>query len=238
MQDTEDDASPKPAEVPPGGTPVQSELLTEGDGVPTSRTQAPVSKEPKILWLDAWTNSLADYKLLIADAQRKLKVFSGTDIVMENPLLDINPVESDVWSNIRQGKVTTQAAVDVLDRASPCVRTVGAPEHAKDNGVALSSRSMELLSMEGEEEREKFVTDNKNLPLLQQTVITSLTVLRKDKEEASSVGYLIVGTENSRVLILDSQFQIIKKNGELMGIVIEMESQPCGMVRAGAHPPR
>eukprot|EP01062_Namystynia_karyoxenos_P062724 TRINITY_DN55601_c0_g1_i1.p1 TRINITY_DN55601_c0_g1~~TRINITY_DN55601_c0_g1_i1.p1 ORF type:complete len:654 (+),score=207.43 TRINITY_DN55601_c0_g1_i1:92-1963(+) len=275
-------------------------------------------REAKPLWLDAWTNALAgvkafspcidladingdgDWKLVIADTQRKLKVFSGTDLVLENPLLDlpcalvafymdyndavhrpaiavasgpsifiyknmrpyykfslpfveINPIESDVWSNIRQGRVTTSAAIEVL-------------EHAKDNGVGLSGRSMELLSLENADDREQFVAEVKNLPLLQQTVITCLTVLSKDKEEATGVGYLVVGTENARVLILDSQFQIIKKmqlksvpaficasglydvdwrlvascrngsvvsvkNGELTGTAIELESQPCGMVR-------
>eukprot|EP00756_Hemistasia_phaeocysticola_P002698 Hpha_TRINITY_DN11831_c1_g1::TRINITY_DN11831_c1_g1_i1::g.2138::m.2138/K16746/BBS1; Bardet-Biedl syndrome 1 protein len=272
----------------------------------------------KPLWLDAWTNSLAsvkalsscidladvngdgDWKLLIADAQKKLKVFSGTDPVMELPLLDtpcalvsfytdyndplhrpaiavasgpgiyiyknmrpyykftlpfveISPVESGLWSDVRLGKVGTQAAVDSL-------------EQAKDNGVQLSGRSMELLSLETEDERERFVSDNKSLPLLQQTVITCMTAVRKDKEEVTGVSFLVVGTENARVLVLDSQFQINKKvqlastpvficssglydvdyrlvvacrngaiytikNGELLGSVIELESQPCGMVR-------
>ncbi|KAJ9460498.1 Bardet-Biedl syndrome 1 protein-like protein [Diplonema papillatum] len=270
------------------------------------------------LWLEAWYNPLAgvrtfsscieladingngDWKLLIADGQRRLKVFSGTDLVLENPLLDtpcalcslytdysdaicrpamavasgsnvyiyknlkpfykfflpcneINPVEADVWANLRQAKITTNAAVELL-------------EHTKENGVTLSTRSVELLSLETTEERENYIGECKNTPLIQQTVVTAMTVLKKDKEEATGIGYLVLGTENNRVLILDSQFQILKKihlvsapvfmcasglydvdyrlvvscrngniytikNGELLGVAIELESQPCGMIR-------
>ena len=281
---------------------------------------APVGKTPsgEPLWLDAWLNPLAgvrcfsscieladingdgDHKLLIADYQKKLKVFSGTDLAFETPLLDtpcavcafytepndlirrpaiavasgpsvfiyknlkpfykfflpcieINPIEADVWANIRGGKVTTASALEVL-------------QHAKENGVPLSTRSLELLSIEESSERETFVDECKNLPLIQQTVITCMTVLRKDSDDVGAVGYLVLGTENSRILILDSQFQIIKKvqlqsppvflcatglynvdyriviacrngnintikNGESLGVAIELESQPCGMVR-------
>eukprot|EP01059_Diplonema_ambulator_P035719 TRINITY_DN8532_c0_g1_i5.p1 TRINITY_DN8532_c0_g1~~TRINITY_DN8532_c0_g1_i5.p1 ORF type:complete len:594 (+),score=182.29 TRINITY_DN8532_c0_g1_i5:184-1965(+) len=291
--------------------PVEEDVVKP---VPKSHAQP----EQESLWLDAWLNPLAgvrafsacieladlngngDWKLLIADAQRKLKVYSGTDLVLENPLLDtpcalcsfytdysdpihrpaiavasgpsiyiyknlkafykfflpcieINPIEADVWANIRQGKITINAASEVL-------------EHAKENGVPLSSRSMEYLSIESNEEKERFVNECKNAPLIQQTVITCMTVLKKDKEEATGVGYLVVCTENARVLILDSQFQILRKiqlastpvfvcasglydvdyriviscrnaniytikNGEPLGVSIELESQPCGMVR-------
>ena len=222
-----------------------------------------VKEKENVLWLDAFSNPLAgvkafsscvefadihnngDWKLLVADASSKLKFFSGTDLVMESPLLDspcaiasfytdysdpnhrpaiaiasgpsvyiyknlrpfykfflpcveISSVESDVWANIRQDKVTISGAIEVL-------------EHAKENGVSLSSRSLELLSYETSEERMRFTVEVKNAPLIQQTVITCLGVLKKDKEEDSGVGFLIIGTENCRILILDSQFQILRK---------------------------
>jgi Bardet-Biedl syndrome 1 protein len=275
--------------------------------------------EDREMWLNAWRDQLAgvrafgtcleladingdgDSKLLIADAQKKLKVFSGTSRVSEYPLLDVpcsicafymdykdeirrpavaiasgpyifiyknmrahykfslpplevSQIEGDVWGSLKAGRVTVQAAIDVL-------------EHARDNGVSLTARSLDLLSLQGEEPRGNFVNEQKNLPLIQQTVITSMTVLNKDKEEHGSVGCMVVGVENGRVLILDSngasisrkvqlpstpfllcatglldvEYRILVacrnssiytiKNGELLGTIIDVESYPCAMVR-------
>eukprot|EP01063_Lacrimia_lanifica_P006766 TRINITY_DN14263_c0_g1_i1.p1 TRINITY_DN14263_c0_g1~~TRINITY_DN14263_c0_g1_i1.p1 ORF type:complete len:631 (+),score=260.23 TRINITY_DN14263_c0_g1_i1:62-1894(+) len=290
-----------------------------GGNEPNSASSPPPKKEEeKALWLDAWSNRLAgvrafssclalsdiysngDWKLLVADAQSKLKIFSGTDMLMENALLDtpcaicsfytdytdpthkpaiavasgsavftyknfkpyykfflpiveINSIEADVWSNIRQGKATIPSATDIL-------------EHAKENGVMLSSRSLEFLAIENNDEKQHFADECKNQPLIQQTVITAMTVLKKDKDDPLGVGYLVIGTENARILILDSQFNILRKlqlqaapvficptglydvdyricvacrngcvatikNGEVLAMQIELESQICGMVR-------
>eukprot|EP01061_Rhynchopus_euleeides_P042261 TRINITY_DN73780_c0_g1_i1.p1 TRINITY_DN73780_c0_g1~~TRINITY_DN73780_c0_g1_i1.p1 ORF type:complete len:599 (+),score=209.43 TRINITY_DN73780_c0_g1_i1:256-2052(+) len=301
------------AEAQVADPPVEEDVVKQ----PAGGSDKPETRDDS-LWLEAFTNPLAgvrafsgclefadihnngDWKLLVADASSKLKIFSGTDLVMESPLLDtpcsiasfyvdysepnrrpaiaiasgpsvyiyknlkpfykfflpcveISSIESDVWANIRQDKVTIAGASEVL-------------EHAKENGVMLSSRSLEFLSYETPEERAKFANDVKNAPLIQQTVITSLAVLKKDKEEDTGVGFLIIGTENCRILILDSQFQILRKvqlpsppvficttglydvdyrivvacrngnistikNGEPLSVSIELESQICGMVR-------
>jgi len=277
-------------------------------------------EEKKRLWLDAWKDPLAgvrafsscieladvhgdgNHKLLIADANRTLKVFSGTELVAENPLLDVpsalccfymtyndavhrpaiavssgpyiyiymnlrpyykftlppvdvNQIEADIWTNLRTQKVTVQQAVDDL-------------ENAKENGVALTARSLDLLSLEDDPEQQAaFIQEHRNNPLIQQTVIVAMTVLRKDKDEPGAIGCLIIGTETGRILILDpSGSSIMKKvqlpsipvfvvatglydvdyrivvacrnghiytvrDGNLTGIIIELESQPCGLAR-------
>jgi Bardet-Biedl syndrome 1 protein len=276
--------------------------------------------EKKPLWLNAWEDPLAgarafsscieladitgdgNHKLLIADANKQLKVYSGTDLVAENALLDVpsaiccfymtyndavhrpavavssgpyiyiymnlrpyykftlppvevNQIETDIWANLRSQKIPVQQAVDDL-------------ENAKENGVSLTSRSLDLLALEDDAEKQKaYVDDHRNSPLIQQTVIVAMTVLKKDKDEHGAIGCLVIGTENSRILILDpTGSSIMKKvqlpsipafivatglydvdyrivvacrngnvytvrDGELTGIVIELESQPCGLAR-------
>ena len=76
----------------------------------------------------------------------------------------------------------------------------------------MTSRSLDLLSIEDSSEKQnEFVNEFKNLPLIQQTVITAITVLKKDKDEHASVGCLVVGTENNRILIMDSTGSTIVK---------------------------
>uniref|UniRef100_A0A7S1IQI7 Bardet-Biedl syndrome 1 N-terminal domain-containing protein n=1 Tax=Eutreptiella gymnastica TaxID=73025 RepID=A0A7S1IQI7_9EUGL len=272
------------------------------------------------LWLDAWKDPLAgvrafsncleladiagdgSHKLLVADASRTLKVFSGTELVAENPLLDVpsaiccfymsyndavhrpavaissgpyiyiymnlrpyykftlppvevNQVEADIWANLRNQKITIAQAVEDL-------------ENAKENGVSLTSRSLDLLALEDDGDKQmSYVAEHKNSPLVQQTVIVTMAVLKKDKEEHGAIGCLVIGTENCRILILDpTGSSIMKKvslpsipafivatglydvdyrivvacrngniytvrDGELTGVVIELESQPCGLCR-------
>ena len=245
---------------PPGG---YEDPPVEEDTVKEVHERREGKQEEHALWLDAYHNPLAgvaafsgclelsdlhnngDYKLLVADETSKLKIFSGTDLVMESPLLDvpcaiasfytdcndpnhrpaiavasgpavyvyknlrpfykfylpcveISSVETDLWANMRQKSTSAATAVEAL-------------EMAKENGVSLSTRSLEFLSLETADERTRFIEGVKDSPLIQQTVITCLAVLKKDKEDDTGVGYLIIGTENNRVLILDSQFQILRK---------------------------
>eukprot|EP01006_Ploeotia_vitrea_P050077 TRINITY_DN67408_c1_g1_i1.p1 TRINITY_DN67408_c1_g1~~TRINITY_DN67408_c1_g1_i1.p1 ORF type:complete len:609 (-),score=85.28 TRINITY_DN67408_c1_g1_i1:410-2236(-) len=126
------------------------------------------------------------------------------------PPVEINQIESDVWANLRNGKTTVQAAIEEL-------------ENAKENGVILSSRSLDFLAIEDDQtnaKQQQFVNDHKNLPLVQQTVITAMIVLKKDKDDAGAVGCLVIGTENGRVLILDSTGSSIIRKVQLVSVPV------------------
>jgi Bardet-Biedl syndrome 1 protein len=286
---------------------------------PTPTPTEKPKKGDKSLWLTAWRDHLAglraysscidmcdingdgDFKLIVADASRKLKVFSGTSLVNEAALLDaptavasfysdyneevrkpliavaggpfifiyknmrpfykftmapddLSAAEMDVWAGLKSGKVTTDAAVETLDGL-------------KESGTRLSNRSIDLLCYDNEASRHTFVEGVKNTPLQQYTVVTCMNVIMKDRDERGGVGCLVVGTESSKVLVLDKsganvlkkvsmpsvpvhllvsglvdvEYRVIVacrngnihiiKNGELLGIVLEVESQPVAMAR-------
>eukprot|EP00992_Anisonema_acinus_P004112 TRINITY_DN14749_c0_g1_i1.p1 TRINITY_DN14749_c0_g1~~TRINITY_DN14749_c0_g1_i1.p1 ORF type:complete len:129 (+),score=21.54 TRINITY_DN14749_c0_g1_i1:648-1034(+) len=66
------------------------------------------------------------------------------------PPMEINQIESDVWANLRNSKITVQSAIDDL-------------ENAKENGVVLTARSLDLLSLEEDAAKQQaFVNEHKN----------------------------------------------------------------------------
>lgn len=269
-------------------------------------------------WLHAWHDPVAnvraytqcmrladvvadgEFRLLIADAEKKLKVYKGTGLVSEHALLespsalacfysdnaknatpsvavaagpyiyiyrnlrpyykftlptvDIDPAESEVWTACKLGKLHIQQMISQLT-------------DAREKGVSLSSRSLNLLALKAQLDQEAFVEANKQLPLVQMTVVTCMETLAKDSSSGDNpVTMLVVATESRHVLILDSQgttvlkkillpsvpvcmcvngsydveYRIIVacrngniytiKKGVLLGTVIELETQPVGMV--------
>ena len=236
------------------------------------------SKSEKQFWLNSWQDHLAqikafsscvelsdvngdgDYKLLVADAQRRLKVFSGTSLVTETPIMSVpsaivsfymdyddevrrpNVAVSSgpfifVYKNLRPFYKFTMPPVELptvdvdtwnllKDDKMPIEVAVKALEDAKDQGANLSTRSLDLLAQENDADRFKFVEDLKNVPLVQQTVITAMTVLLKDKEEATAIGCLVVGTETGFIFILDRHAAAISKK-------LHLPSTPAIIIAAG-----
>lgn len=269
-------------------------------------------------WLNAWHDTVAnvkafspcvrladlnatgEYLLLIADADKKLKVYKGTSLASEHALLDVPsalaifytdlnkpqtpsvavaagsyifiyrnlrpyykftlpPVdieqgELDIWAALRAGKMEVTAAVEQLSEA-------------RDTGVQLSTRSINLLSLgENRSEQESFVHAQKNLPLVQLTVATCMETLNKNMAGERAVSSLVVGTESRHILImepsgtsvhkkfllpsvpvflavqgtLDVEYRIVAacrngniyqiKKGKVLGTVLELETQACGLV--------
>lgn len=240
-----------------------------------------------------------EYRLIIADADRKLKVYNGTSIQSEHALLDvpsalavfytdlnqpqipsvavaagshifiyrnlrpyykftlphleIDPIETEVWSNCRSGTITPAECFKQLSEAH-------------ENGVNLTSRSLSLLHVKDEKEQEDYINERKHLQLLQLTVATCMEVLYKNMVAERAVSSLVVGTEAKQVIIMDpSGTSVLKKielpsvpvfmaisgtydveyrivvacrdgnvyqikKGKLLGTVIEMESQISGLV--------
>lgn len=229
-------------------------------------------KKEKTFWLNAWRDHLAgikayssclefsdvngdgDYKLIIADSSKRLKVFSGTSLATENalmtvpsavasfymdyrdqvrrpnvavasgpfifvyknlrpfykftlPLVTLDKVETETWNSLKDDKVDIQAAYTAL-------------EDAKDRGVYLSTRSIDFLACDTLQGKTQFVESCKAQVLQQQTVITTMAVLTKDKDEVGALGCMVVGTEDQHILILDSNCAAIVKKIKLPSVAV------------------
>lgn len=104
------------------------------------------------------------------------------------PPIDIPPVEVDIWADLKADGLTSAQAVKKLSEA-------------RDAGIVLSSRSVELLSL-SDREQHAFVSEHKDAPYSQYTLITCMDVLKKDSDDADAMTLLIVGTESGHLLIL------------------------------------
>lgn len=101
--------------------------------------------------------------------------------------------ETEIWSDLKIDLIDTNTALQRLSAA-------------RDNGVSLSSRSMDLLALEGEQnglqQCSEFIERVKGTANVQQTVITCMDVLKKDSEEQDALSLIIVGTESGHIYIL------------------------------------
>jgi Bardet-Biedl syndrome 1 protein len=70
---------------------------------------------------------------------------------------------------------------------------------ARDSGIPLSSRSLDLLALTDASERLAFIQQNKQTQIQQQTVAACMATLQKDSEQPRTVCSLVVGTENKQV---------------------------------------
>mmetsp|Transcript_17466 Transcript_17466/g.38031 ORF Transcript_17466/g.38031 Transcript_17466/m.38031 type:complete len:600 (-) Transcript_17466:231-2030(-) len=276
------------------------------------------------VWLDAWQDPVAnvrayspcirmadlagdgEYRLLIADASKKLKVWKGTVLQSEHNLLEpavaIASFYSDlstprlpalavaagpfvfIYRNLRPYYKFTLPPVDIdpqeaevwadskTDKSDP-LKVVEDLLGLRDNGVSLSSRSLDLLAIDENDTaaRSAFIAEHRHQPLIQQTCITCMETIQKNMEEPDAVSCLVIGTERCQLLILDPSgtsvshkvklpavpvfiavtglldvdYRIVvaardgnlytMKNGELTGMAIELESQPCGLVRTNKN---
>ena len=234
------------------------------DVVVAPKSEGKKERPPKPFWLDAWRDHLAgvksfssclevadvngdgDYKLLVGDASRKLKVFSGVSLGAESPLMTVpTAVRSfymDYRDEVRRPNVAVASGpfIFIYKNLRPFYNFTLPPMHiadvemaiwtklrdggmewgdayaqleaAKDEGTRLSTRSIDFLACDTAQSKFGFVDIHKGTLPSQQTVITCMEVLLKDKDEAGGLGCLVVGTEDNQVLILDSTgASIVKK---------------------------
>lgn len=170
------------------------------------------------------------------------------------PPVDIDPVEAEIWGELRQGAVDPRVAAEKLSIA-------------REKGTVLSNQSVDLLALEEPEQQAELVKKTKDQLLQQQTSITCMEVLRQNMDEPTAVSMLVLGTEKGMVYILDSsalniaakieldavptmmsvlglydvEYRITVacrdgniytiKNGQVLSTVIELETQPVGLVR-------
>lgn len=74
---------------------------------------------------------------------------------------------------------------------------------ARENGVTLSPRSLDLIAAESVDARNAFLSELKDIPVTAQaTLITCMEMLKKDSENADALSMLVVGTESGHVHFL------------------------------------
>ncbi|XP_024913405.1 BBSome complex member BBS1 isoform X2 [Cynoglossus semilaevis] len=112
------------------------------------------------------------------------------------PGLEVNPVEQDVWQQVKEGQIDPLTMKEMLEGIR------------KKADVPLSVRSLRFLSLETDE-MDEFVQLHKQQPIKRQTVITCVGTLKKSTADEDGVSCLVIGTESSNVYVLDPEAFII-----------------------------
>ncbi|KAM8969326.1 Bardet-Biedl syndrome 1 protein isoform X2 [Sarcophilus harrisii] len=115
------------------------------------------------------------------------------------PPLPPNPLEQDLWNQAKEDRIDPLTLKEMLE---------GIREKAE---VPLSVQSLRFLHLELGE-MEAFVAQHKNQPIKRQTVITAMTILKKNLADEDAVSCLVLGTENRELLVLDPEaFTVLTK---------------------------
>uniref|UniRef100_G3W555 Bardet-Biedl syndrome 1 n=1 Tax=Sarcophilus harrisii TaxID=9305 RepID=G3W555_SARHA len=116
------------------------------------------------------------------------------------PPLPPNPLEQDLWNQAKEDRIDPLTLKEMLE---------GIREKAE---VPLSVQSLRFLHLELGE-MEAFVAQHKNQPIKRQTVITAMTILKKNLADEDAVSCLVLGTENRELLVLDPEaFTVLTKD--------------------------
>ncbi|XP_048952823.1 Bardet-Biedl syndrome 1 protein isoform X1 [Canis lupus dingo] len=115
------------------------------------------------------------------------------------PQLPPNPLEQDLWNQVKEDRIDPLTLKEMLE---------GIREKAE---VPLSVQSLRFLQLELSE-MEAFVSQHKSKSIKRQTVITTMTTLKKNLADEDAVSCLVLGTENKELLVLDPEaFTILAK---------------------------
>ncbi|XP_042295792.1 Bardet-Biedl syndrome 1 protein isoform X2 [Sceloporus undulatus] len=115
------------------------------------------------------------------------------------PPMELNPMEKSVWEQAKEDKVDLMSMREML-------------EEIRENAeMPLSVQSLRFLTLDPPE-MEHFVNQYKMQPIKRQTVITCIATLKKNMVDEDAISCLVIGTENSEILILDPEaFTILAK---------------------------
>lgn len=236
-------------------------------------------KKSKKVWLHAWHDPVAgikaftpcvrladlngdgDSKLLVGTADKRLKIYKGTNLLSENVLLDapvaICTFNSDgkkgsspsvavgagayvfIYRNLRPYYKFTLPLLEVSTREVALWEELTSQRRSideareelanmRDGGNAISSRSQDLLGIDDPQEATSFINDVKEKPLVRQTVVTCMEVLRKDMDEEGSISMLVVGTEAGQVHILEP-------SGTRANVSVQLPATPAFMAVTGLY---
>uniref|UniRef100_A0A8C0KRW4 BBSome complex member BBS1 n=1 Tax=Canis lupus dingo TaxID=286419 RepID=A0A8C0KRW4_CANLU len=105
------------------------------------------------------------------------------------PQLPPNPLEQDLWNQVKEDRIDPLTLKEMLEVLCVC-----------------RFLQLELSEMEA------FVSQHKSKSIKRQTVITTMTTLKKNLADEDAVSCLVLGTENKELLVLDPEaFTILAK---------------------------
>uniref|UniRef100_A0A2K6ST50 Bardet-Biedl syndrome 1 n=1 Tax=Saimiri boliviensis boliviensis TaxID=39432 RepID=A0A2K6ST50_SAIBB len=116
------------------------------------------------------------------------------------PQLPPNPLEQDLWNQAKEDQIDPLTLKEMLESIR---------ETAEE---PLSVQSLSFLQLELSE-MEAFVNQHKSKSIKRQTVITTMTTLKKNLADEDAVSCLVLGTENKELLVLDPEaFTVLAKD--------------------------
>ncbi|XP_014648531.1 PREDICTED: Bardet-Biedl syndrome 1 protein isoform X3 [Ceratotherium simum simum] len=126
------------------------------------------------------------------------------------PQLPPNSLEQDLWNQAKQDQIDHLTLKEMLE---------GIREKAE---VPLSVQSLRFLQLELSE-MEAFVNQHKSKSIKRQTVITTMTTLKKNLADEDAMSCLVLGTENKELLVLDPEAFTILAKMSLPGVPVFLE---------------
>uniref|UniRef100_A0A8C6GFT6 Bardet-Biedl syndrome 1 n=1 Tax=Mus spicilegus TaxID=10103 RepID=A0A8C6GFT6_MUSSI len=115
------------------------------------------------------------------------------------PQLPPNPLEQDVWNQAKEDRIDPLTLKEMLE------------DIREKADVPLSVQSLRFLQLELSE-MEAFVNQHKSKVIKRQTVITTMTTLKKNLADEDAASCLVLGTESKELLVLDPEaFTILAK---------------------------
>ena len=106
------------------------------------------------------------------------------------PASEVDDEELNVWTKLAAGETDAKKGVQELAAA-------------RDKGIELSSRSLDLLGLESPPLRAAYVEATKKSPLKKLSVVTCMEIIRQDREDVDAVSSLVIGTEAKDILLLN-----------------------------------
>ncbi|KAM8816045.1 BBSome complex member BBS1 [Rhynchonycteris naso] len=126
------------------------------------------------------------------------------------PPLPLNTLEQDLWNQAKEDKIDPLTLKEMLESIR---------EKAE---VPLSVQSLRFLQLELSE-MEAFVNQHKSKGIKRQTIITTMTTLKKNLADKDAVSCLVVGTENKELLVLDPEAFVILATMSLPSVPVFLE---------------
>lgn len=129
------------------------------------------------------------------------------------PPIKLDPEEVETWALLGKGQLTIEAATTVFEKKL-------------DQGVDVSTRTLELLLMDTDIEKEAFVLRFIDRPLVQNDVVVCMASVNESRPEESQPSCLLYGTEKRMLYVLgpDAAEVVVR---------VELPSTPVSILTAG-----
>ena len=111
--------------------------------------------------------------------------------------MELNEVEREAWIHSREEKFDSEALFEVLSNLK------------NDQGLLLSQRSKQFLTLKTSEEKLEFVEKYRSQPLTRKTNIVQMIKMNKNLPDEKGISVLVVATEEKEILIRVSKLFFI-----------------------------